>query len=402
MKILITNHQLKERGGSELFALEIGLALQARGHDVCLFSTLTGAISEAAEAAGLAFVQDPAACPFQPDVIHGQHHLETMAALTRWPGVPGIYFLHGATPWEEQPPKHPRLRKYLGTSPRFGPWIAAACGVTAAEVGTVRNFFDPLKFAQVRPPDLRTKRAAVFHNTMDPQGKPFAAIRQACETQGLQLDGLGTRFGKMTSQPEIDLLNNDVVFAGGRSGIEAMACGCTVIPVTKEQAAQRIHPGNYEEMADRNFTAETNDSHISSEQILAELRAIDFSETAAVTARIRSEATVDRTVDALLEHYAFVISAQREAGVATLETAAAEAGDVASYLLSLAQRIKEVDEKRLSLVEQKESAAARAEKWQQTAARETKRLQLIQTSLEGGSWWHRRLWRRLRRGFGEQ
>jgi hypothetical protein len=397
MKILITNHQLKERGGSELFALEIGLALQARGHEVCLFSTLAGTISTAAEAAGLAFVQDPAMCPFQPDVIHGQHHLETMAALTRWPGVPGIYFLHGATPWEEHPPKHPRLRKYLGTSPRFGWWIARECGVAAEDVGTVRNFFDPAKFSQVRPADLRSNRAAVFHNTMDPDGKPFAAIRQACEAQGLKLDGIGSRFGKLTNQPEIDLLEYDVIFAGGRSGIEAMACGCTVIPVTKEQAAQRIHSGNYPEMADRNFTAETNDPPLSVEQILTELRAIDLNETAAVTARIRSEATLDRAVEALLEQYAFVVEAQREAGPSTLETAAAESAEVAAYLVSLAQRIKEVDDKRWRLVEQKETAVARAEKWQHAAARETKRLQHIQAALEGGSWWHRRLWRRLRR-----
>jgi hypothetical protein len=393
MKILITNHQLQARGGSELFALEIGLALRARGHEVCLFSTLAGSISQAAEAAGLSFVEDPAACPFRPDVIHGQHHLETMAALTCWQGVPGIYFLHGATPWEEYPPRHPRLRRYLGTSPRFIEWIAMECGVPAENVETVRNFFDAVRFSRVRPPGSRSGRAAIYHNTMDPKGKPFAAIRHACETHGLKLDPVGARFGQLTDQPEIDLLNYDVVFAGGRSGIEAMACGCTVIPVTKEQAETRVHPGNYEELADRNFTAELDAPPISSAQILRELRAMDASETAAVTARIRREATLEHAIDRLLHHYAFVMESQER----TRGGGDDESSSVAAYLLGLSQRNKEVDDKRMALAEQKKAAAIRTAKWQHVAAVERRKVETIQEQLENGSWWHRRLWRRLRR-----
>ncbi len=398
MKILITNHQLKGRGGSELFALEIGLALRTRGHEVCLFSTLAGDISEQAEAAGIPYVKDPAACPFHPDLIHGQHHLETMIALTQWPGVPGIYFLHGATPWEEHPPRHPRLHRYLGTSPRFNWWIARECGVTESEVGTIRNFMDPAKFSSVRPPGNCTHRAAVFHNTMDPKGKPFAAIMSACHAHGLTLEGVGALFGNLTKQPEIDLLEYDVVFAGGRSAIEAMACGCTVIPVTKEQAESRIHPANYDEMVDRNFTAEINAPHITAEQIMAELGSIDPLETAAVTARIRHEATLEKAVDALLHHYSIAMAAHKaSANNDPAEAAALETSCIAAYLLTLAQRTKEVDDKRMTLIDLKVSATARAEKWREAAANETKKLQRIQAALENGSWWHRRLWRRLRR-----
>lgn len=224
---------------------------------------------------------------------------------------------------------------------------------------------------------------------MDPKGKPFAAIQQACTTFGLQLDGIGALFGNPITQPEVDLLNYDVVFAGGRSAIEAMACGCTVIPVTKEQAERRIHPENYDEMADRNFTAEINAPQVSNGQILTELQALDSAESAAVTARIRSEATLDRAVESLLHHYQEAIQAPA--------SPVDETACLSAYLLSLAQRIKEVDEKRLSLVEQKQVAANRAEKWRQIAARETRKLQSVQDALESGTWWHRRLWRKLRR-----
>lgn len=109
MKILFTNHRLKERGGSELFTAEVTTELLHRGHEIAIFSTVGGPIAEGLRAAGLTVIEDPAACPFTPDLIHSQHHLETMAALTAWPHAPGLYFLHGYGPWEERPPLHPRL-----------------------------------------------------------------------------------------------------------------------------------------------------------------------------------------------------------------------------------------------------------------------------------------------------
>ena len=41
------------------------------------------------------------------------HHLETMTALLRFPGVPAVYFCHGWLPWEEAPPRFPRILRYV-------------------------------------------------------------------------------------------------------------------------------------------------------------------------------------------------------------------------------------------------------------------------------------------------
>jgi hypothetical protein len=158
MKILMTNHRLRGAGGSEWFVVETAGGLRERGHEVAVFSAAGGEMAERLAETGITVLATPRDCPFRPDLIHGQHHLETMAALRAWPGVPAVYFIHGAAPWEEHPPAHPRIRRYLATSPRFAPWIARECGAPESNVETVRNFFDPERFPVVRPQPLAGRR----------------------------------------------------------------------------------------------------------------------------------------------------------------------------------------------------------------------------------------------------
>ncbi len=389
MKILMTNHRLRERGGSELFVAEVAASLRLAGQEVCVFSTVGGMVAEMLEKAGLPVVNDPAQCPWRPDIIHGQHHLETMAALAAWPDVRAIYFLHGATPWEEQPPSHPRIVKYLGTTPRFVGWIARQCGVEEATVGVVRNFFSPTRFREARDPGRKTGRALIYHNTMDPKGRAFAELFRACEKVGLRLDGIGTGFGRVVPDPENALPKYDVVFAGGRSAIEALACGCSVIPVTKERIGTLVQPENYSESVDRNFCADDEDPPISEEAVVTQLHRVDSARTAQVSAQLRMEATTDKATARLLECYAEAMKAK----LATSDENAA----LGRYLLSLAAYVKDTDQRRAELLDRLDQTTDRAERWKLRAEESSAKLDWMEQKLSAGPWWHRRLWRKLRR-----
>ena len=390
MKILMTNHRLASRGGSELFVVETATALRRAGHDICVFTPLPGPVAEPLRAAGVPVVKDPAECPFKPDIIHGQHHMETMAALCLWPDVPAIYFVHGETPWEEAPPVHPRIRRYLATSPRFAISIPRQCGVSADHVVTVRNFFDATRFRRVRPRGFRTGRALIFPNTMAKDGPAARNLREACQVCGYVLDSVGQAFGRTVEAPEEILPDYDVVFAAGRSAIEAMACGCAVIPVTSEQSTDLVTPENYEEMADRNFTAEINAPPLSSTEVAAQIALADPEKTDAVTRRIREEATLNAALATMLRCYGAVIA----------EGSVSPDGEVpalGSYLLGLAARIKDADERRAALVDEKQRAIARAAKWKARAETTRNHLAWIEQQCTTGGWWRRRWWRRLRR-----
>jgi hypothetical protein len=383
MKILMTNHRLQSLGGTELFVAEIAEALVARGHQVCVFSTaISNPIAYRLTNLQIPFITDPKACPFTPDIIHGQHHLEAITALCSWPTCPAIYFIHGATPWEEAPPKHPRILRYLGTSPRFAWFVAETCGFPESSFIVAPNFFDSRRFTQPRPPTSTTSRALVFHNTMAPDGPAIKSLRSACETVGLKLDTLGHAFGQTSPNPEHLLPDYDVVFAAGRSAIEAMASGCAVIPVSAEQSADWICPDNFADLAMRNFTAEVHAPPIDLQHIISELRRITPAQTLAITQLIRQEATIDRTTDILISAYTSAISQPLP------NNPQEEITSLSSYLLTIAQRVKDSDVRRAQLIDQKDRASARAAKWKQRASDLTVHIKSLELKART-PWWKR-------------
>lgn len=393
MKILMTNHQLADPGGSELFVAEVAAELLRRGHTVAVFSTLLGAVAESLGAAGIPVVRDPVACPFVPELIHGQHHLETMAALCAWPGVPALYFLHGAAPWEESPPVHPRILKYVGTSFRFAEWTARLTGIPAEEVGVVRNFFDPARIP--RCPDApRSRRAVVFHNTVDPVGPAVQALRAGCQARGLAFEGVGVSFGRLLENPAALLADSEVVFAAGRSAIEAMASGCTVIPLSRETLGETVTPENLDLLASINFCAEATDPVISAALVEARLARISPAATSEVTARIRATATLSAAVDALHHFHGEVLAA------AVSPNPERESLALGNYLVGLASAVKGADDQRAAMNRRLESVSARATRWKGRAASLEGKLRSIEERL-GRRWWTRRLWRSLRRHWNE-
>src|ERR1700704_7076978 len=113
MRILMTLRELIHRGGSEIFTVEVATELSKRGHEVAVFSPRVGDLAKIMYASGVWVKSRLAEIPWVPDVIHGQHHLQAIAALSYFLDVPAIYYCHGVTPWVEQVPSHPRIRNYV-------------------------------------------------------------------------------------------------------------------------------------------------------------------------------------------------------------------------------------------------------------------------------------------------
>ena len=104
MRVLITNHALAYRAGSELYVRDVAKELLRRGHTPIAYSTKLGDVALELRTATVPVVDDLAFVSVPPDIIHGQHHIETMSALLHFNDVPGIYFCHGWFAWEESPP----------------------------------------------------------------------------------------------------------------------------------------------------------------------------------------------------------------------------------------------------------------------------------------------------------
>src|ERR1039457_3480393 len=91
MKILITSNNVEGRGGTESFVRTLARGLESVGHSVMAYSSDPGQGERLLENDVVPVATDLENLPFLPDVIHAQHHLDTMTALTALPGVPAVH-----------------------------------------------------------------------------------------------------------------------------------------------------------------------------------------------------------------------------------------------------------------------------------------------------------------------
>src|SRR5271166_5240404 len=113
MRILITQRALTDWAGTEMITIELANELSRRGHEVAVFSPRIGFPAKLMEPNAVWARSRLSEIPWQPDIIHGHHHLQAMAALSYFADTPAIYCSHGITPWPERVPIHDRIRKYV-------------------------------------------------------------------------------------------------------------------------------------------------------------------------------------------------------------------------------------------------------------------------------------------------
>src|SRR2546423_12391994 len=94
LKVLITNHSLRERAGVEMYTYDLARGLLSLGHSPILYSPRPGALAEKLRFETVPVVDDLDRLNAAPDIIHGQHADETVTALLRFPDAPAVYVCH--------------------------------------------------------------------------------------------------------------------------------------------------------------------------------------------------------------------------------------------------------------------------------------------------------------------
>ncbi|HYX40818.1 MAG TPA: glycosyltransferase, partial [Pyrinomonadaceae bacterium] len=215
LKVLITNQALDQRAGTELYVRDVATALLRRGHAPVVYSPRLGAVAREIRAATVPVVDDLDALAFTPDIIHGQHNLETMTALLRFPTVPAVFFCHGWQDWREAPPRFPRLLRYVAVDETCRDRLLCEHAIPEARVRLLLNFVDLERFKPRGPLPARPQRALVFGNNAH-QETYLVEVRAACARAGIELDVTGWRNGNASAQPEQLLGQYDLVFAKAR------------------------------------------------------------------------------------------------------------------------------------------------------------------------------------------
>lgn len=288
-----------------MFTIELVRALRERGHEVVVFCPQPGDLANIIYPSGAAVKSRLADIPWQPDIIHGQHHLPTVAALSHFPQVPAIYYCHGWYPWVEKVPVHPRIRQYVMMCGWLVAPVATALDIPKDRITAIPNFVNTKRFSEVRCPPARPRRALLFGKS-GLSADESLRLESACLEAGMSLDKIGYEYGNPQERPEAFLQDYDLVFAIGRCAMEAIACGCAVITIVSKQGGELVTPDNFDARIFSNFSPIYGDSavQIHAEWLESELEKYSPDGTAKVTARLREEHNAHGTVDKIEGIYA--------------------------------------------------------------------------------------------------
>jgi len=338
MRVLITNNTLAGRAGSELYVRDLATAVLDRGITPIAYSTQLGDVAEELRRATVPVIDDLDALATPPNLIHGQHHLETMTALLRFPGVPAIYFCHGWLPWEEMPPRFPRILRYIAVDHTCRDRLVCEHAIPEDRLRVLLNFVDLERFKPRGALPARPARALVFSNSASEQTYMQAA-REACQQAGIALDVIGFKAGNVCAHPEAVLGGYDLVFAKARSALEALAVGAAVVLCDAAGVGEMVTTNNLDRLRPLNFGIRALREAVSAEALAREIARYDANDAAEVSRRIRATAGRDAVIDELVSIYQEVLA--ESAGQPN--DAIAEYHAASAYLRAQAPRLKERD-----------------------------------------------------------
>ena len=306
LRILITNLSLWYRSGTELYTRDLAIGLARRGHSPVVFSTQLGAIADELRRATVPVVDDLAALGAPPDLIHGHHALETMAAGLRFPETPALFVCHDAKAWHDAPPPLPQLRHWVGVDRACCDRLVLQHGIPEGRVRLLPNAVDLNRFRPRDPLPDRPRRALLYSNYADQS--TLREVRRACAARGITLDAVGHVLGAKHAAPEALLPLYDLVFAKGRSALEAAAVGAAVIVCDPRGCGPFVTPT---EVEDFRFSGRMLGEPCRRDVLLSRIEQYDPRQAAEVTRLVRAECGVDALLDRLESVYQEVVGEAR-------------------------------------------------------------------------------------------
>ncbi|HEX9458381.1 MAG TPA: glycosyltransferase [Thermoanaerobaculia bacterium] len=301
-RVLIATHQALSSSGSDLYTRDLALALLRRGWQPSVYATALGAVAEELRQATIPVTNDISAIAVAPHVIHGHHHLETLTALARFPGVPALFVCHDGLTWHSTPPRTRRIGQYIAVDRNCRDRMMLEHGIPESAVRILPNAVDLERFRRRPPLPRRPLRALVFSNVAT-QNLFASTIEAACKQRGIILDIVGSAAGTATDHPEEILSRYDLVFGKARCALEAAASGTAVIVCDAGGLAGMITTRDLDAMRQLNFGLRLLRRPITEAAIGAEIDRYDTDDAAKVTDAVRATAGIDLLAEQFIELY---------------------------------------------------------------------------------------------------
>ena len=220
MRILMTNHALKDMGGTESWTQTMSRELLRQGHDVTIYTMMLGRAAELMPP-GATVVEEVPDGPF--DLILVNHN--TCLGMVQPLEGTKIFTSHG--PFHPIEKFKPGADAYVAVSEEV--W---ACGVLAGMRPTViRNPIDMQMFAPMgvcnSASSFKTPTLALFKALILLKNREACLMAQeACLRAGFGEAHIAHREINPIDDMASEMPKYDAVLGGGRGILEALACGC--------------------------------------------------------------------------------------------------------------------------------------------------------------------------------
>lgn len=249
-RIAITNHGLATRTGSELWSCEVAGFYSDSGHEVMLYAPVLGAVSEtrASEIRVTSSVDEVVA--FSPRLLHVHHYpkVRALVAALEETRPTTVNMIHGPLPAEELPQRD-GVDRYFASSIASKTKISLLTGEPWETIAVVPNFYDERRF---KPPNDESREKVALLFSSRASSAQIETLQRHLSKVGFRLDCAGG-LTTVTSTPERILETYEVVFAVGRSAIEALASGCNVILWDDGVVGPAVTPANFWRCVVANF-----------------------------------------------------------------------------------------------------------------------------------------------------
>ena len=340
LRVLITNRSLATRRGTELYVRDLAFGLAERGHTPVVYTPEPGEVAREIRAKTIPVTDDLLTIAEPPDVIHGHHGLETLAALLAFPGVPAVAFCHSWIGWAAAPVSSPRVLRYVAVDQTCRDRLRFELGIPDERIRVILNSVDLTRFRPRPPLPGRPKRALVFSNAAGPGKAHVLAIQQACAAAGIELEVVGVTAGRPLARPEEALGGFDLVFAKAKAALEAMSVGAAVILCDEVGAGPMVTTANLGHLRQVNFGMRALSHPVTPEHLAGEIARYDAADAAAVCRAVRAAAGTGAMVDELCSLYAEVVAEHAAAGAGDSR---AELRAAAAYVQELSPRLRQRD-----------------------------------------------------------
>lgn len=319
LRVLITNHQLGEPGGTEVNVRDWAVGLRQRGHRPVVYSPVLGRTAQVLRDHAIEVTDDLAQLAQAPDVIHGSHSPTIIESIVRFPSVPALQLCQSLDYPMSEPLFLPQVRRFVAVDERTRDYLIEN-GAPAALVRVILNAVDLQRIpARAEPLPERPQRALIF--TKNESHIPF--IEEACRRAGIAVTALGRGVGSVVLDPERELARCDLVFATARSALEAIAAGAATIVVDARGLAGMATRKNAANFRPHNYGARVLQRPVTVESITAEIARYDAAEATALSAALRPEIDLERQLDQFESLYDEMLVEHRAAQAGTDEFLAA-------------------------------------------------------------------------------